>query len=790
MKVSLNWLNDYLQGSVKPSVLEENFNLKSQEVAGLYPLVDAKNLVIGYVESCIQHENADKLKVCQVNVGEETLQIICGAPNVDADQKVIVALPGAVLPGNFKIKKAKIRGVVSNGMICSLDELGVQDFDKSEKGIYVLNQDAPVGQDPLTYMGLDDWVLDLDLTANRPDLLSMRGVAYDVKAMLDMDIFLKQAKLKRSEKQTELRVETDTDLAPVYYGQIIKNIKVKESPYWLKSRLLSAGVRPINNVVDITNYVMLEYAQPLHAFDFDKVNSSKILVRKAKENETILTLDEVERKLLSTDLVITDGQKPIALAGVMGGFETEVDLNTRCILLESAIFDPVSVRKTSKRLALKSESSSRFEKGINPQWTKEALDRACELFIELADGEVDGQPSFYNQLDHQPQIIALSLDKLNQVTGYHFTKDTVKDLLRRLDFSYELQDHTFNVHVPSRRIGFESYQDIIEEIVRIYGYNHIGSTLPITPTEGKLSHKQLFKRQIKNHFAHMGFFETYTYSLTNEDKAISFDSEPLETVKIMNPITQDRAVLRHSTIPALLDVLTYNVARKQDDVFIYELGKVYTKDQEDELISGLLHGKYHHSLWQKSDDKTDFYLMKGILQNLFENFNIDHVDVRVPEHVLSNLHPGIAADLYIGQEKLGWMGKLHPEFEKSLDVSDVYVFELKLDVLYNAYASHQISYQAISKFPAVSRDIALVIDETIPAKALLDTIHKAKNNSLKSAHIFDVYQGEHLQAGKKSIAIQLVFENKEKTLEADEVERMVQCLVQALTDAHQAVLRT
>ncbi|HKL47325.1 MAG TPA: phenylalanine--tRNA ligase subunit beta, partial [Candidatus Izemoplasmatales bacterium] len=686
MKVSLNWLSDYIKKPIDQFKLEENYNLKSQEVAGLYPLVDAKKLVIGYVESCVQHDNADKLKVCQVNVGDEQLQIICGAPNVDADQKVIVALPGAVLPGNFKIKKAKIRGVVSNGMICSLDELGVQDFDKTEQGIYVLDRDAKPGDDPLEYMGLDDWVLDLDLTANRPDLLSMRGVAYDVKAMLDVDISFHQPMVERTSSKADLVISTETDDAPMYYGQLIKNIKVKDSPYWLKARLLSAGVRPINNVVDITNYVMLEYAQPLHAFDYNKINSNTIRVRKANENEVILTLDEVERKLLTSDIVITDGEKPIALAGVMGGLETEVDHTTTTILLESAIFDPVSVRKTSKRLALKSESSSRFEKGINHRLTKEALDRACELFVKFADGFLEGEPSYYNQIKDHKQVITLSLEKLNQVTGHDFTDDIVKDLLRRLDFSYESKPGEYRINVPSRRIGFESYQDIIEEIVRIYGYNQIGVTLPETPTEGKLSQKQVFKRNIRNFFAQKGFFETYTYSLTSLEKAVQYDLKDFETVKIMNPITQEREYLRHSTIPALTEVLTYNVARKIDDVFLFEMGKCYQKDQERELISGLLHGKYQHSLWQKDNNEADFYLMKGLLENLFNTFNIQDVDVKLPSETRVNLHPGIAAELYIGQHKLGWMGKLHPKAEKNIDVSNVFVFELSLDVLYNAYA--------------------------------------------------------------------------------------------------------
>ena len=789
MKVSLNWLNDYIKQPIAHQELETHFNLMSQEVAGLYPLVQASDLIIGYVESAVQHENADKLKVCLVNVGDQSLQIICGAPNVDAGQKVIVALPGAVLPGNFKIKKAKIRGIESNGMICSLAELGVQDFDKSEKGIYVLNDEAVVGNDPLTYMGLNDWVLDLDLTANRSDLLSMRGVAYEVKAMFDVDIEFKKPVVKREISDIELNISTETKDAPIYYGQIIKNIKIKESPYWLKSRLLSAGIRPINNVVDITNYVMLEYSQPLHAFDFNKINSNQILVRKAKENETIITIDDIKRSLLPTDIVITNGQVPIALAGVMGGFETEVDDSTNTILLESAVFDPLSVRKTSKRLALKSESSSRYEKGINHELTKEALDRACELFVELAEGSVIGDPTFYNNKEAINQELTLSLDKLNQVTGHHFVLSEVEDILRRLDFDYKEIDDVFTIQVPSRRLGFESYQDIIEEIVRIYGYHKIGMTLPITPTEGKLSKKQAFKREIQLLFTSIGFYETNTYSLTREDMAVKYDLEAKSLVKIMNPLNKEREYLRHSTIPSLVEVLSYNHARKVNDIFLFEIGKRYTQENETVLLSGLMQGEYHYSRWQKHSTKVDFYLLKGIIERLFEDLKISDYNFRLPKKALPNLHPGISAEIYLGDVFLGWLGKLHPEEEKQIDVEDVYVFEMEFDVLYNAYNQVNKLFHTLTKYPSVSRDIAVVVDENIQAQILIDTVKSMSNNSLKSVNVFDVYQGEHLEKNKKSVALQLIFENKEKTLETQEVDQMVKRIVNALVEKHQASLR-
>ncbi|MFP4477805.1 MAG: phenylalanine--tRNA ligase subunit beta [Candidatus Izemoplasmatales bacterium] len=789
MKISMNWLNDYLTKKLDAHEVERRFNLMSQEVEDHYPLVEAKDLVIGYVESCVQHENADKLKVCQVNVGKETLQIICGAPNVDASQKVIVALPGAVLPGDFKIKKAKIRGVVSNGMICSLDELGVQDFDKSETGIYVLDEDAPLGKDPLEYMGLDDVVIDLDLTANRPDLLSMRGIAYDVKAMFDVEIKFNKPSLKRQIEKRPLTISTETEDAPVYYGQIIDQVTIKESPYWLKSRLLAAGIRPISNIVDITNYVMLEYSQPLHAFDYEKIKSNEILVRKAKANEKMITLDNVERHLLATDIVITNGEKPIALAGVMGGLETEVSDSTKTILLESAVFDPISIRKTSKRLALKSEASSRYEKGINHDLTKEALDRACELFVELADAVIIDEPTYYNKLEVEYQEFNLSLDKLNQVTGHAFKIKEVESILKRLDFDYDIKDNEFKVTVPPRRLGFESYQDIIEEIVRIYGYDKIGLTLPKTPTEGKLTKKQQFKRDLRNYFSHIGFYETTTYSLTNEVLATKYDVEDYSLVKIMNPINKDREYLIHSTIPALTDVLSYNHARKVNDIFLFEISKRYTKENEVELLSGLMQGTYAYSLWQKESMDVDFYLMKGILENLFAELKITDYEFVVPKVSIPNLHPGISANLLVNGQKIGWLGKLHPEEEKAINVKNVYVFELELNGIFDAFDKTKKQYVPINKFPSVIRDIAVVVDKDIQAKSLIETVNNISSQSLKSVDIFDVYQGEHLDKHLKSIAMTLKFENKEKTLETEEVDSMIKRIIKALEEKHKAKLR-
>ncbi len=789
MKLSLNWLKEYVDINIPYTELENKFNLMSQEVSGLEKLIDATNLVIGYVLTCEKHPDADKLNVCMVDVGTETLQIICGAPNVAKGQKVIVALNGAVLPGDFKIKKAKIRGVESNGMICSLAELGVQDFDPKEKGIYVLGDDAKIGQDPLEYLHLDDYVLDLDLTANRADLLSYLGAAYDTACLIDEKTKIKEPSVKREKGEENIDVFTQTNNCCAYYGQIIKNVKIKPSPAWLKSRLIASGIRPINNVVDITNYVMLEYGQPLHAFDYDKINSNQIIVRMAKKGEKIFTLDEQERKLLETDIVITDGKKPIALAGVMGGLETEIDDNTKKILLESAIFNPISVRKTSKRLDLKSESSTRFERGVVPSWTIKAMDRACELFVELADATVVNNPSFFNSCNNDELEIELTLNKLNSVTGYEFSKEDVEDILRRLQFDFNIKEHQrFIITVPDRRLNFFTYQDIIEEIVRIHGYDRIPVSMPDIPTQGSLTDKQRLRREIRNYFVDRGFSETKTYSLVSESVAKEYDIENKSLVKIMNPLAVEKQFLRHSLIPSLLNVLVYNKSRKVEDINIFEIGKSYTQEKETELLSGLIYGKVDYSLWQGDDRKVDFYLLKGLLDSLFKKLNIENLRYETSKHKLENIHPGIHADLYIKDKYIGFVGRLHPQKEQELNINDTFIFELNLDIIAESINT-DIVYKEIPKYPSVKRDLAIVMDKEIPADKLLEEVRKAGKKTLINVEIFDVYEDDKALKEEKSVALSLEMQNTEKTLEAQDVELVIDRILKHLNNTLNARLR-
>jgi len=787
MKISINWLNEYFNQQIDKLELVNKFNLMSQEVAGLSKLVDVEGLLIGHVKSLEKHPDADKLSVCQVDVKNELLQIICGAPNVAQGQKVIVAKTGVVLPGDFKIKKVKIRGIESNGMICSLAELDVQEFDVKEKGIYVLPDDAQVGEDPLKYLGLDDYVLELDLTANRSDLLSIRGVAYDTACMLDWDLNIPDVRVIREGVENPVNIYTTTRDSSTYYGQVVENIKVKDSPFWLKSRLISAGIRPINNVVDVTNYVMLEYGQPLHAFDYDKISSDRIIVREAKTGEKIVTLDGEERSLLAGDVVITDGTKPIALAGVMGGLETEIDEKSSRILLESAVFNSVKVRRTANRLNLKSESSSRFEKGIDASKTLEALNRACELLIQYANAIVIGRPSFYNTANTKDKIISLSLEKLNSIVGYTFDEETVENILTRLRFSFKNKSCEFRVKIPNRR-PMESYQDLVEEIVRINGYDKIPLSIPETPTQGGLSDRQKTKRSIRSFLVNRGLNETKTYSLVNEENACKFDLKATEIIKIMNPLTQERECLRHSLLPSLTSVLSYNKSRKIEDVQIFEIGNTYFKDTETEKIAILLNGSADKSTWQKDEGQIDFYYIKGLVEALFEQLNIKNYAFGIPSVNIVNLHPGISAEIVIQGKVCGFIGKLHPEEEREIGVKDVYVCEFETDNIYKSKGFHNTIYQEISKYPSIKRDIAILVDDGVQAQKIVDVIKINAKKTLKAVEIFDIYQDISL-GSKKSIALTLEFMSADRTLETKEVDDYLENIVSSLEEQLSAQLR-
>ena len=794
MLVSVNWLSQYIDLSdIDPKDLAEKITRTGIEVESVNVLADATNVVIGYVEERVQHPNADKLSVCQVNVGGEdgVVQIVCGAKNVAAGQKIIVAKPGAVLPGNFKIKKSKLRGEESNGMCCSLKELGIEQKlvpQAYADGIFVCADDAPVGMDALEYLKFHDTVIELGLTPNRMDCLSMYGVAYEVAAILSRDVKFDEVTVEEVAEAAKdlIKVSSKTEKAPMYLSRVVKNVEIKESPQWLQARLIAAGMRPKNNVVDITNYVMLEMGQPLHAFDYDTIASKEMVVREAVAGETMKTLDGQDRELAEGDIIITDGQTPIAIAGVMGGAATEVTDNTTNVLLESALFDRLSVRKTS----------ARFEKGIDAKRTELAINRAAQLLAELANGQVCAGIVAHDELTVEPVSIEITAAKINSVLGTNMSNEEVANVWTRLNFTYDLNGDVFTVHVPSRRLDITIVEDLIEEAGRIYGYDNIPTTLPSTDIKGGYKPIQLMRNKAHQTLMACGLTQVITYSLTSAEKAEQFLSIPAnkkELVKLAMPMSEDRSHLRQSTIPQLLEVVRYNNARTIDTVAIYEIGKVYGQANgeytEETKISGAVTGQIITNKWQAKVEKVDFYVAKGYVDAVLTemgHLNVTYRPVVADEY--KEFHPGRTAMVYVNDILVGVVGQVHPELQRELDLHETYVFELSLDVLFGLETSKP-AYAMVPKHPGMTRDIALVVDREVLADDLVQTIKKAANKLLQTVEVFDIYEGKGVEEGKKSVAISLYYLDREKTLTDEDLQPTHQKVLNALTKEHDAVLR-
>ncbi len=786
MKVSLNWLKEYVDVTIDMDTLKTQFTEHSQEVDAIHPLVQARDIIVGHVVTCEPHPDADKLSVCSVDIKTGTTQIVCGADNVAASQKVIVALPGAVLDKGLIIKPTTIRGVESNGMICSLTELGIAQKYHGETGIHVLNEDAVIGSSALETLALDDVVMTLDLTPNRADLLSMHGVAYDVSAIFNTPVSIDEPSVVYGEKNNPMTIKTDTDACMSYYGAVIDNLVIKESPSWMKARLIAAGIRPINNVVDITNYVLIETGQPLHAFDFDALNSETIVVRNAHKNETFVTLDDKTRALEPQDIVITDGQKAVALGGVMGGAATEVTTATKSILLESATFNPTSIRKTSGRLDLRSESSLRFERGVDPKKTQFALMRACSLFVEHASATIRQNIVFFDHNDLKGKELSLSLTKINSVLGTSLEVSMVQSVLKRLQFDYDMVEETFNIHVPTRRQDIQTYQDLIEELARIIGYNQIPDSLPLNRTIGGLSPYQAFKRSIRRTLVGLSLNEVINYALVDLDRNNDLTFKPTNNmVFLANPLSEQHQVLTLSPLNGLMDVLSHHHARKINDVHVFEIGKRYTTHKETESLGIALMGHYQPQAW-KPQQPIDFYTLKGIVQALFESLNIQAVTFDKTK--VDAYHPHQTASISVDGHKIGHIAKLHPTIARRYDLEDVFVCEMNIEKLFK-YKTTKVDYQPVQRYPQMIRDVAIALNEAIESKQVIDAIHELSFKPLKEAFVFDVYQGEHLEENKKSLAIRLIFEDSTQTLEADVIDQHMRKVVEKLVNEFDAELR-
>ncbi len=788
--ISLNWVKDYVD------IENEDLNELAVKITKAGVNVEKvisnniNNLIIGEVIECKNHPDSDHLHVCKVNIGKEILQIVCGAPNVKTGIKVIVAQVGAVLPGNFEIKKSVIRGVESNGMLSALFELGLAPSTKEnyDKGIEILPDDAPIGKNPLELLGYDDTIYELDVHKHRNnDCYYHIGFAYEIGTILDKKVKLPIANYNEIEDSINdhFNLTVTTEKCPYYLAKLVQSVTIKESPDFIKKRLTSVGMRPINNVVDISNYVMLEYGQPMHFFDYDKLGNN-ILVRNAKENEEIITLDDKKRALLEQDLVITNGDEPVAIAGIMGGENTDIDLNTKNILIESAIFDPISIRNTAARLDLKSEASIRYGKGLNYEYTAMAIDRACSLLEEYADAKILSGIVIHDNLKQIEKVVTIDAEDINKLLGITITNENICKELKRLDFKYTQYNNKFTVTIPNRRLDIDpNVNDIAEEIGRLYGYHNLVSTLPKCSTrKGVYVGDVLIRKETSKRLRTLGLNECKTYTLTSPTMAKQFKYEGKTNLILPNPMSVDKSVIRTTILPSLLSTYEYNKARNVENVLLYEISKTYDNEyNEDTKVAILIKGNYLVNEWQGTTVKCDFFVLKGILENLLNYLGYKN-KYSYEQTAIVDLHPGISAKIMLGNEQLGIIGKVHPSIIKD----DVFVLEMFLTKLYNT-ATKKLKYKAVSKYPEIKKDVAFILDNNISCEEIIKEIKKQGTSLLTTVSVFDLYHGENIDSNKKSLAFSLTFNSNERTLTEEEIDKLFKNIIETITKKFGAILR-
>ncbi len=788
--ISLEWVSDYVDISDQDlRELAVKITKAGVNVEGVISK-HIDNLVVGEIIKCTPHPDSDHLNVCIVDTGEDTpRQIVCGADNVREGLKVIVALPGAVLPGDFEIKKGKIRGQESDGMICALFELGLEEKTEETyaKGIHEMDDDAEVGKDPIKEMNMDDTLYELDVHKHRNnDCYYHIGFAYEVGSILNRPVTLPKRDFKpiKDKIDDHFSLEVKTPKCPFYLAKMVTDVEIKESPDFIKRRLSAAGMRPINNVVDISNYVMLEFGQPLHFFDKEKLGD-KIVVRDAKDDEEIITLDEKMRDLNHNDIVITDGTKPVCIAGVMGGANSGVDDNTKTILIESAIFDAVSIRYTASKLDLKSEASIRYGKGLNYEYTEMAIERACHLLEKYANAKVLDGIVRYDHVDKTPKVVKFKADEVNTLLGITITVEDMEVELNRLGFEFKRNKDSFEVTIPNRRLDMDpNVADIAEEIGRLYGYHNLASTLPRIPLRrGQYVGDVKYRKIISKRLRLLGLNETKTYTLTSPKNASLFNYDNKEQIILPNPMSQDKSVIRTTLIPSLIDVYKYNKARHVKDIYLYEISKTYDKDyNEESKIAMLISGNYINNNWHGVNIKADFYLIKGILTNLLDylgfrnryTFEVSDID---------NMHPGMSARVYLDREEIGIIGRVHPKTVKD----DIYVCEVSLNKLMRKVKP--IKFKKAPIYPSIEKDLAFVVKLDVTADKLIKDIKKSGGRLLDSIKVFDVYTGENVGKDEKSIAFNLTFMDSNRTLTDDEVMEQFNNIIKYVCDKNNAKIR-
>lgn len=801
MIISRKWLSQYMDLSdLTMEEIADQITNAGLEVEGIERMSEGTNLVIGQVLSCVDHPDSDHLHVCQVNLGDHEEQIVCGAPNVAAGQKVIVARVGAKLPDG-EIKAGMIRGQASNGMICSLLELGVDAHmlsEESKNGIEVLSEEAPVGcEDPLGYLGLDDEILDVGLTPNRNDCMSAWAMAKETGAVLKREVHLPECDgiaFQEGESAT-LHVASETEKCPLFIGKVINHVTIKESPKWMKELLAAAGVKSINNVVDISNIVMLETGQPMHFYDKEALPSLEITVKDGLAT-TYTALDGVTYDITPDDLMITNQGKPIGIAGIMGGNDSKIEETTASIVLEAAIFHHVSIRNTARRLNLNTDASVRYQKGIEPLATYKAMDRAVQLLVEYADASGIESSVVYGDASYTPTQFSVNLQRINHLLGTDFSLEEVMEVLNRLELQPKAEGETISLTIPSYRQDLTIEADIAEEIIRILGYDRLAATLPTMPaTMGSLNRRQQLRRRLRNELTAFGYQEAITYTLASEQMSEDAIMPLGDFVKLAAPMSEDRKIVRSSILPSLLQSVSYNQNRSMKDVAFFELSNVYGKGKVEERLAIAMSGSIQKSRWQQIDIKADYYTMKGLIEALLASIGYEGKRLTIKENTLDTnaFHPYQSACLYLGKELVGIFGTIHPSMAKRYGVSDVVMGELNVEVLLNNKPA-KVKYSAMSKYPSVNQDLAFVVKEDVKVGDIITCIERhgklEKENIIQNVEVFDVYTGEHMEPGTKSIALSVSFQSSTHTLSEKEITQMREQVLEALKQEVAAQLRS
>ena len=802
MKVSLRWLKDYVDIDIDTKDLANRLTMAGLEVDSIGPFRPSfEGVVTAKILSVKPHPQADKLSLCEVTTGDRAVPIVCGAPNVKAGQVVALATVGAVIPGGYAIKSSRIRGELSEGMLCSEDELGI---GEDNTGILVLPENLPLGRDLVEVLNLGDTVFDIGVTPNRADCLSIIGIAREIAALTGKK--LRYPQIKFPESAEDIRSATsvqilDPEMCPRYSARLVRKVRIKPSPRWMRLRLEAVGLRSINNVVDITNFVMMELGQPLHAFDFRFLEEGRIVVRRSKEGEPFVSLDGKTRTLNAETLMICDGVKPVAIAGIMGGENSEVKDDTQTVLLESAYFNPTTIRRGGKWLGMSTDAAFRFERGIDPEGVLRALNRAAQLMSELAGGAVSrGYIDEYPRKVETARNIPLRSERVAEVLGIKATTAEIRRILRGLEMSVEKgKGGYFEVTPPTFRVDLLREIDLIEEIARIRGYDAIPATLPPIPAgTATTDARRSFMDRVRTVLTGYGYTEVINYSFTTPASAdiqgLAEGDDGRKFVRIANPLTEDQAVMRTGILYGLLDTVRRNIRAGCNDLKIFELGKVFINRAEGELpmeeerIGGLITGARYDHLWHFKDLEADFYDLKGCVENILEALRIRDAEFR-PRTDVPCLHPGRACGIYVKGRDAGTLGEINPDVLGRLDLPRrVTVFDLSFDVLLGAY-SRKVAYREFSRFPAITRDVALLVRKDLDARRLLEILRENPEELLENADIFDVYIGEGLPGDTKSLGLRMTYRSAVRTLTDEEISQVHNRIVRHLVQATEARIR-